>query len=78
MGRTENAHPTPRFRAYCRDRGLDPERCWPGGEYLAWIRARRREFGSHAKADNDAFVAWLERRYPPRDAQGVLPLEVHA
>jgi hypothetical protein len=70
----ENTHPTVRFRVYARVHGLDAERSRPGSEYVRWIRARRREFGSHAAADNEAFVAWLERRYPETGSQGVLEL----
>jgi len=68
-------HPTLRFRIYCRAMGLNPERVRPGSGYIAWIRARRREFGSWAAADSDAFVAWLSGRYPePEATQEVLPL----
>lgn len=56
---TANAHPTARFRVYCRVHGIDPEHARPGSDYVAWIRARRREFGSHAASDGEAFVAWL-------------------
>lgn len=56
--------PTERFRIYCRVHGLDPQESQPGTDYVRWIRRERMRFGSHARSDNEAFLAWLDERYP--------------